>query len=92
MGWYEARDRDAKQAVLDYLGNPPDPMPWPFIRAAFASVSGLAIVPMQDILALGSEHRMNTPGSNRTSWARDASGRTWLAWGASMTARGTTRT
>lgn len=68
VGWYEARDRDAKQAVLDYLGNPPDPMPWPFIRAAFASVSGLAIVPMQDILALGSEHRMNTPGTSAGNW------------------------
>ncbi|MDH3900387.1 MAG: 4-alpha-glucanotransferase, partial [Gammaproteobacteria bacterium] len=68
LGWYEARDQDAKQAVLDYLGNPPDPMPWPVIRAAFASVARLAIVPFQDILALGSEHRMNMPGTTEGNW------------------------
>lgn len=68
LGWYEARDRDGKQDVLDYLGNPPDPMPWPVIRAAFASVARLAIVPFQDILALGSEHRMNTPGTTKGNW------------------------
>jgi len=68
LGWFEARDRDGKQAVLDYLGNPPDPMPWPVVRAAFASVARLAIVPFQDILALGSEHRMNMPGTTSGNW------------------------
>jgi 4-alpha-glucanotransferase len=32
------------------------------VRAVLASVARLAIVPMQDVLGLGSEHRMNTPG------------------------------
>jgi 4-alpha-glucanotransferase len=43
-------------------------MPWPIIRAALASVSQLAIVPMQDILALGRGQRMNTPGTTDGNW------------------------
>ena len=35
------------------------------IRAAFASVADTAIVPMQDVLGLGSEHRMNLPATGR---------------------------
>jgi 4-alpha-glucanotransferase len=43
-------------------------MPWPIIRSAFASVAKLAVVPMQDILALGSADRMNTPGTTSGNW------------------------
>jgi 4-alpha-glucanotransferase len=44
-------------------------MPWPLVRAALASVSQLAIVPMQDILALGRGQRMNTPGTTEGNWS-----------------------
>ena len=43
-------------------------MPWPLIRSALASVARLSIIPMQDILMLGSEHRMNTPGTEQGNW------------------------
>jgi 4-alpha-glucanotransferase len=43
-------------------------MPWPIVRAALASVAVLAIAPMQDILGLGSEQRMNTPGTTSGNW------------------------
>jgi 4-alpha-glucanotransferase len=43
-------------------------MPWPFIRSAFASVSQLAIIPMQDLLALGRGNRMNMPGTTEGNW------------------------
>jgi len=43
-------------------------MPWPLIRLALASVSRLAVVPMQDVLGLGSEHRMNVPGTREGNW------------------------
>ena len=39
-----------------------EPMPWALIRLAMASTARLAVVPAQDLLALGSETRMNTPG------------------------------
>lgn len=41
---------------------------WGFIRAAFCSVSNLAIVPMQDYLALGKSARMNEPSTLGGNW------------------------
>jgi len=41
---------------------------WSFIQAVHASVAALAVVPMQDVLGLGSEARMNTPGRARGNW------------------------
>jgi 4-alpha-glucanotransferase len=68
LGWYQCCDEAQRRAVNDYLGNPPEDMPWPLIRAALASVARLAILPMQDILELGSEHRMNMPGTTANNW------------------------
>lgn len=67
-GWFEGLEPEKQQHVLEYLGRPDEPMPWPLIRAAFNSVARLAIVPFQDLLALGSEHRMNTPGTTEGNW------------------------
>jgi len=47
-------------------------MPWALIRLAMASTARLAVVPAQDVLSLGSETRMNTPGSNSGNWAWQA--------------------
>jgi 4-alpha-glucanotransferase len=44
-------------------------MPWPMIREAYASVSLLSVVPMQDVLGLGAEARMNTPGTMEGNWS-----------------------
>jgi 4-alpha-glucanotransferase len=41
---------------------------WDFIRTIFASPADLAIVPLQDVLGLGSEARMNTPGTSGGNW------------------------
>jgi 4-alpha-glucanotransferase len=67
-GWYGGLNEGQKAYVMDYLGGPADPMPWPIVRAALASVAVLAIAPMQDILGLGSEQRMNTPGTTSGNW------------------------
>jgi len=69
LGWYLGLDDARRQAVLEYLGHPGEPMPWPMIRAALASVAGLAIMPLQDLLELGSEQRMNTPGVPGDNWS-----------------------
>ena len=42
---------------------------WGLTRAAFASVAQTAIVPVQDILDLGSEARMNRPGATTGNWS-----------------------
>lgn len=69
LGWFQALDDSTRARVLDYLGRPAEPMPWPLVRAAFASVARLAVVPMQDLLGLGSEARMNTPGTRAGNWS-----------------------
>jgi 4-alpha-glucanotransferase len=43
-------------------------MPWPAIETVFRSRSRLAVVPMQDFLALDSRHRMNRPGVASGNW------------------------
>jgi 4-alpha-glucanotransferase len=47
----------------------PDHDPWDLIELAFSSRAALAIVPMQDVLALGSQARMNRPGDVGGNWA-----------------------
>ncbi len=68
LGWFHNLPPEQQQYVDDYLGVPGEPMPWPLIRAALASVAQLAVIPMQDILMLGSEARMNTPGTIEGNW------------------------
>lgn len=41
---------------------------WDFIRTCFASVSNMAIVPLQDVMSLDSPARMNTPGTTANNW------------------------
>jgi 4-alpha-glucanotransferase len=68
FAWFENLPVDQQRSVLEYFGHPGEPMPWPLIRAAFASVARLAILPMQDALQAGTGHRMNIPGSNTGNW------------------------
>lgn len=51
-----------------YLGLKDDPIHWVLIRGIMASVANTAIAPMQDILGLGSEARMNLPGMPSGYW------------------------
>jgi 4-alpha-glucanotransferase len=60
VGWYEAQPR----AGLD----PAEPN-WSLIRMACESRAAIAVVPAQDVLGLGSEARMNTPGRRRGNWS-----------------------
>jgi 4-alpha-glucanotransferase len=68
LGWYTSLDDDSRTFVDDYLGRSSEVMPWPMIRSCLASRANLAIIPMQDVLGLGSEHRMNTPGTTEGNW------------------------
>jgi 4-alpha-glucanotransferase len=51
-----------------YLGFDDEPIHWVFIRAVMASVAAVAIVPLQDVLGLGTEARMNLPGTVSGNW------------------------
>jgi 4-alpha-glucanotransferase len=67
-GWYHKLNQIEKNKVKKYLGVSGKNIAWDLIRTAFNSVASLAIVPMQDVLDLGSDARMNTPGTNVKNW------------------------
>jgi 4-alpha-glucanotransferase len=52
----------------EYLNFRDEPIHWVLIRGVISSVANTAIVPLQDILGLGSEARMNLPGSPSGHW------------------------
>ncbi|MCI0498770.1 MAG: 4-alpha-glucanotransferase [Planctomycetales bacterium] len=65
--WFEDEiSPQQKERIFKYLGRKvsPDKITWELVRLAMSSPAKLAITPMQDILGLGSESRMNTPGTN----------------------------
>lgn len=70
-GWFEHEaSADEKKRLFRYLGRTvtADEVSWELIRLAFRSVSNLAIVPMQDLLGLGREARMNKPSTPNGNW------------------------
>jgi len=69
-GWWE-HDASAqeKAGVETYVHPGPDGVVWPLIRAAATSVADICLFPMQDVLDLGSEGRMNTPSRPENNWA-----------------------
>jgi 4-alpha-glucanotransferase len=68
VGWFQGLDWEAQERVRAYLGRDGQDIAWDLIRLAFASVATLAIVPMQDVLRLGSDARMNVPGAALGNW------------------------
>lgn len=68
LAWFQGLDAHRQQEIYDYLGNPPDPMPYALAHCALASCAKLAVLPMQDILGLGAGARMNTPGTVVGNW------------------------
>jgi len=80
VGWFkdeggEGTPRSPEQAqaerdaCLRYLGTEGSEIHWDMIRMALLSVADLAIFPVQDLLGLGSEARMNRPGTGSGNWA-----------------------
>jgi 4-alpha-glucanotransferase len=69
LGWYQALDDQSKAHITDYFGHHDEDVVWQFNRTALQSVAQLAVLPMQDILALDGEHRMNVPGTTEDNWS-----------------------
>lgn len=79
VGWWEsagagASTRSAEQVLREreftraYLNTNGDEVHWAFIRTLMGSVADTAIVPMQDVLGLGTRARMNTPATTHGNW------------------------
>lgn len=70
-GWFEKETQlEDKERVFCYLGRevPLTDIHWEFMRLAMMSVADLAIIPMQDVLGLGDEARMNQPATKKGNW------------------------
>jgi 4-alpha-glucanotransferase len=69
QGWFHTISLQDQAAVLRYLGRTEaTEVHWDLIRLALNSIATLAIIPLQDILGLGSEARMNTPAQTQGNW------------------------
>lgn len=80
LGWFDSRagggsTRDNEQITrereycLKYLNTEGTEINWDFIRAVLASVANTAIIPLQDVLGLGTKARMNLPASSSGNWS-----------------------
>jgi 4-alpha-glucanotransferase len=69
VGWWKSGAAEHERRNAEgYVGRCDDGIHWAFIRAAQCSPASLSIVPLQDMLGLGSEARMNTPSLNGGNW------------------------
>jgi 4-alpha-glucanotransferase len=78
VGWWTAGVGDSTRSqeevgrehdfCLRYLGTDGREIHWDFVRTVLASVADTAVVPVQDLLGLGSEARMNLPGRLGGNW------------------------
>ena len=68
VGWFHSLTDHERHYLALTLGKGGHDVAWDLIRAAWASVATLAITPLQDVLSMGSEARMNKPGIGAGNW------------------------
>ncbi len=68
VGWWAAASPQLQQHVRDVLATNAAEIQWDLIRCACASVGDTALYPLQDVLGLGTESRMNFPGKGEGYW------------------------
>ncbi|MCS6865165.1 MAG: 4-alpha-glucanotransferase [Gemmataceae bacterium] len=82
-GWFEKLTAEERGAYEAYVPEATRDPVWALIRTGWASVADVAVAPLQDVLELGSEARLNTPGVASGNWVWRASeaqitDRTWI--------------
>ena len=68
IGWWNTLSADEKAFAQQYLKSDGLAIQWDMMRALSGSVANTVIFPMQDVLGLSSEHRMNFPGHPNGNW------------------------
>jgi 4-alpha-glucanotransferase len=69
VGWFHSGASEQERGNAEcYFGRVEDGIHWAFIRAAQTSAAEFALIPLQDVLGLGSEARMNTPSLHGGNW------------------------
>jgi 4-alpha-glucanotransferase len=69
LGWWASASEAQRHHLREYLASDGGLPHWDLIRAASASVAETVVFPLQDVLNLGGEHRMNLPGVKDGNWA-----------------------
>jgi 4-alpha-glucanotransferase len=67
LGWYRKLDDASREVLLGSVDRAGD-MPASLVRLAYESPARLAVIPMQDLLGLDSDARMNVPGTSAGNW------------------------
>lgn len=68
IGWYLTAPESERDFIRRYLARSGDDIAWDMIRAVWSSVAVFALAPLQDVLSLGPEARMNLPGRAYGNW------------------------
>lgn len=68
LGWWHSAQEHEKRFAQYYLKSDGTEMNWDMMAALSASAANTVIFPLQDVLDLGSEHRMNLPGTPWGNW------------------------
>ena len=68
LGWFAAALENEQSFCLEYLDSDGSEIHWAFIRSILGSVANTAVIPLQDLLGLGNEARMNLPNSTEGNW------------------------
>ncbi|MDO4260752.1 MAG: 4-alpha-glucanotransferase [Eubacteriales bacterium] len=67
-GWYANTNEQNRDKVRRYMNTDASSVSWDFIRTCLGTIAKYAIFPVQDLLKLGSEARMNIPGTPSGNW------------------------
>lgn len=67
-GWYESTNEECRDYARRLMQVSGDDISWDLIRLAISSTARYCVIPLQDVLCLGSEARMNTPGVRAGNW------------------------
>jgi 4-alpha-glucanotransferase len=67
-GWYGSLGEHEKDFTRRYLGRDASDIAWDLIRLAWSSIADYAMAPLQDVLDLGTDARMNLPGRASGNW------------------------
>ncbi len=68
LGWYQSAPAHEQEFCRKYIGGLRESISWEMIRLAASSTAVMSLYPLQDVLALGSEARMNVPGKASGNW------------------------
>lgn len=68
LGWFRSRGPEEREQIMHYLGRDDHDIVWAMMQLACMSVADTAVFTAQDLLRLGGEARMNTPGTTGGNW------------------------